>query len=137
MTRRILIQDTVAVNRIVLRCKLSAACYDVQTVETQEEVFPALRGQTTDLLLLDCDTDAAASLALCKQVTERREGAAPTVVLMAAQPDARFEIAALAAGAAAVLPKPLDGTLLLATLRRCQRQMHTYSEALQQGPRIA
>lgn len=133
MTGRILIHDSVAVNRIVLRCKLAAACYDVKTVETRDEVFPALRGQATDLLVLDCDDDPQATLAICRQVTERREGAAPAVLMTASAPTAKFQVDAVKAGAVVVLPKPVDSALLLASLRRCQRHMRAHAEALHQA----
>ncbi|MEV8465500.1 diguanylate cyclase [Fluviibacterium sp. DFM31] len=133
MTGRILIHDSVAVNRIVLRCKLAAACYDVQTVETRDAVFPALRGQSIDLLLLDSDDDPAATLAICREVTKRREGAAPAVLMTASAPCPEFQVDAVKAGAVVVLPKPVDSALLLASLRRCQRHMRAHAEALHQA----
>jgi len=118
MAGRVLIYDAIAANRILLRCKLSAACYEVGLARSYADVAARLAADQPDILLLDLDQDAARARALCSAA--RRAGR-PAVLCLADAPDRAQRQAALAAGAMEVLAKPVHDGFLMAALRRILR----------------
>ncbi len=71
MAGRILICDGIAINRIVLRVKLSGACYDVGQAATLDEMRRQAAAQRPDLLLIDLDGDPEGALELCREASGR------------------------------------------------------------------
>lgn len=131
MAGRLLIHDAIASNRIILRCKLSAACYDVVSAESAEAVLPKLHECKPDAVILDGDADPVETRALCRRITSLPAEAAPPVVILSSSVDDRT--AGLDAGAAAVLPKPLNEDFLLASLRRIMRHRQSFLEACREA----
>ena len=122
MAGRVLIYDGIASNRIILRCKLSAACYQILQASSYADLRLQAMRETPDIVLLDLDEDAEAALAVCRALT-RGETVAPQVICLASDGSAALRIAAFRAGAAAVLAKPCHEALLMATLRRSLREV--------------
>ncbi|MCA8884243.1 MAG: diguanylate cyclase [Rhodobacteraceae bacterium] len=131
MAGRLLIYDAVASNRIILRCKLSAACYDVGSADTPDAILPKLREFKPDAVILDADADPVGVRALCRSIGAQPAESAPPVLILSSSPDEK--IAGLEAGAAAVLPKPLNEDFLLASLRRIMRHRQAYQEACREA----
>lgn len=130
MAGRILIYDGIAANRIILRCKLSAACYQVMQATSYADVRRQVDRDAPDIVLLDIDEDAGVALDLCRAIARGGEEPAPPVICLASQAGAALRIAALQAGATAVLAKPFHDGLLMATLRRTLRELQIFG-----GPR--
>ncbi|OSP54307.1 diguanylate cyclase [Pseudoruegeria sp. SK021] len=137
MAGRILIYDGIAANRIILRCKLSSACYDVIPATSLADMRRRIALQCPDIVILDADEDFAASLTLCAEIQAGRLPASVPVLLMAKAPDAAMRVAALNAGAWDVVAKPLHDDLLMATLRRFLRQRNSLHDRRSGGARIA
>lgn len=131
MTGQILLHDSLASNRIILRCKLSAACYNVRVVDCTGDVPAGLDDFAADIVVLDRDVDPERVLTLCRDISGK--AGAPMVVITASDAGHEAQIEGVMAGATAVLPKPLHEELLLATLRRCLRQRQVQAEMAHQA----
>lgn len=130
MAGRVLIYDGIASNRIILRCKLSAACYQILQASSYADLRLQAMRETPDIVLLDLDEDAEAALAVCRALTRAGETVAPQVICLASDGTAALRIAAFRAGAAAVLAKPCHEALLMASLRRSLREVQMLGTAL-------
>jgi len=121
MPGRILIVDSVATNRIVLKVKMLAAqfivdaCADLRTAQAQVMKAPP------DLMLINLSDLQGDAFTLCKTLRQRHETANIAIIAIggADTPHARF--AALDAGVDDVLPQPANDALLLARIRSLLR----------------
>ena len=125
MAGKILIYDSIAANRIILRCKLSAACYDVVQASSRAELLSKLKTDAPDLVICDMDQSPAQAFELCRAVSSVADNAGVPILLAGTDPSPTLRIAAFKAGAWDVLGKPLHDDLLLASLRRCLRLAHS------------
>ena len=66
MTGTVLIVDDVATNRIVLKVKLSAACYDTLQAETGREALALARRTLPDAILLDVMLPDLSGIEVCR-----------------------------------------------------------------------
>jgi len=121
MAGKILIVDDVAVNRIVLRVKLSAAFYDVIQAADAAEAQRRATLETPDLVLIGCQSDTSAATALCRALKSSEDTSAIPVVMITCDARTPCRLNALEAGADDVLSKPLDDLVLLARLRSLLR----------------
>lgn len=137
MAGRILVYDGIAANRIVLRCKLSAACYTVVQVESYAELLRRAMTEPADLVICDLDEAPRRALSLCRALCGHLATLRVPVILTASDPAPAMRIAAFGAGAWALLRKPLQDDLLLATLRQVLRQGHGVTETLRQQSSVA
>lgn len=128
MTGRILIYDGIASNRIALRSKLAAACYDVVQAATPAQVRLCIREERPDLVVLDLDGDTAETLALCKTLTSQADTAGIPVLTLSDSVSTDLNLDALRNGAADLLTKPVQEELFLARLRRLLRQRSSAAE---------
>lgn len=120
MTARILVADGVATTRITLKVRLAAACYDVVTAATPQQVHALLHQGAPDLILLGGGLPGTCSIELCRQLSEDPCFAAIPIVMLV-RPENR--LAALQAGAAAALDAEITDQMLLARVRGILRDV--------------
>lgn len=139
MAGRILIYDGIATNRIILRCKLSAACYDVMQANSVSDLATIARRDAPDLVLIDSGNDPDAGIALCEKLARSQGGDSCPILLIAGATTPELRAQALAAGAAELLGKPLHDDLLLASVRRLLRQkgaLEEYGDRAEPGQQL-
>lgn len=122
--------DGAATNRITLKVRLAAACYQPLTARTGAEALDALAGARPSMVLIGGPPGDMDAIELCRRITA---GSAVPVVMSVPQ-DRR--IAALQAGAAAVLDTPIDEMALFARIRGLMRNQIT-GMAAAPGPGLA
>jgi len=133
MAGRLLIFDRRAATRIVLRSKLSAACYEVQTVHTAGELRDAARQTSPDLVIADLDADRDAALEACRALCGQTEATETPVLFFSASTCRSLRRDAYRAGAWAVLDRPMHDGLLMATLRAALRQRRALCDNRQEA----
>jgi two-component system cell cycle response regulator len=123
MTGRVLIIDGQASNRIVLKARLAAACYDPLAAADADSALALVRDAGPDAILIDLDLPGpAGGVGLVQRLrADLRLSTVPLVALGAPQ-DSEGRIAALQAGADDVMAKPVDDLALLARLRNLLRR---------------
>lgn len=114
MTARILVADGVATNRITLKVRLAAACYDVMAAGTAQQMLTLARSHRPELIVLGGGFVGQSSIDLCRQLVEDNNCAATPVLMLAEEGD---HLQALRAGAAAVLDPTVDEQMLFARIR--------------------
>ncbi|MGC9369236.1 MAG: diguanylate cyclase [Paracoccaceae bacterium] len=138
MPGRILIADDVATNRIVMKAKLSQACYDVLLAEGGQRALDMARAERPDLILLDLMMPDMDGITVCRQLRADPATAGIPVIMVTAQRGSAAKMRALKAGADDFLSKPLDDMILLARVRSLLRARETAQElALREGTRRA
>ncbi|RDC71149.1 diguanylate cyclase [Rhodovulum sp. 12E13] len=134
MGGRILVVDDVATNRILLRAKLSIACYEVLQAADGTRALELARSARPDLILLDLAMPGMDGLEVLAALKAEAETAAIPVVVVTAQADTRSRLAALRAGAEDYLAKPVDDAILSARVRSLLRTRMLAEElALREG----
>lgn len=128
MAGRILIADDVATNRIVLKVKLMAACYEVLQASGGAETLTCARIDAPDLILLDQRMPDMEGVAICKRLKDDPDTARIPVIIIATHNDNASKIAALRAGADEFMTRPLDDQALLARVRSLLRARDTVEE---------
>lgn len=115
----ILVVDGAATNRITLKVRLAAACYQPLTARTGAEALEALASARPSMVLIGGPPGDMDAVELCRRITARTE--VPVVVTVPHEQ----RIAALQAGAAAVLDSPIDEMALFARIRGLMRNQIT------------
>ncbi len=128
MAGRILIVDDVATNRIVLKVKLMAACYDVLQANDGRSALAVARKELPDLILLDIMMPDINGIDVCQKLKADPHTAHIPIVMVTAQNDSASKFQALQAGADEFLSKPLDELILLARVRSLLRARTTDEE---------
>ena len=128
MSGRILIIDTVATNRIVMKVKLLAAQYDVAACATQSEGLATFAGQRPDLIIVNFSDPTEDNHTFCRSLRTDPETANIAIIATGIADTSRTRFAALDAGADDILPHPLNDTFLLARIRSLLRTRHTPAE---------
>ncbi|MEM9523729.1 MAG: diguanylate cyclase [Pseudomonadota bacterium] len=129
MAGRILVVDDVSTNRIVLKVKLTTACYEVILANDAEQALRMVRDTMPDLIIASVDMDGLGGLELCEYLKASPMTAQIPILLMTGQPNRMVTLAALRAGAEDFLTKPLHETTLLARLR-CQLRARDLADEL-------
>lgn len=114
MTARILVADGVATTRITMKVRLAAACYDVLTAGTPEQLVCQAIDATPDLIILGGGFRKQDPVEMCQNLLGSSNCATIPVLMLA---DPAMRLAALRAGAAAVLDPGVDEQMLLARIR--------------------
>lgn len=128
MAGRVLIVDDVATNRIVLKVKLAAACYETLQAADGETALRLAREGLPDVILLDVVLPDMHGLDVCRRLKLDPATRDIPVIMITALRDAEARRAALRAGADDFLSKPLDESMLLARLRSLLRVRETAQE---------
>ena len=142
MAGRILIADTTAASRIILKAKLEAARYDILQATSCEDLLARARTDHPDMVILGaqlpgdaasdpaCDPawDAASGLATCRRLKADPALRTIPVIVTDAVPSRSARLEALAAGADDYLAKPYDEVTLLALVRHLLRARVTHEE---------
>lgn len=120
MSERILIADDLATNRIMLKVKLTAACYEVIQAERCADVLPHALDTRPDLIILgrgvgDC------CLEICRRLKDHPTLATTPIIVIANSGHQTARLEAIASGADDVLAKPLEDATLLAMVRNLIR----------------
>ena len=128
MSGRILLVDSIATNRIVLRVKLLAAHYFVTPCASVEEAAVALVAERPDLILIDLSGPASQPYDFCRSIRADPDTAAIPIIATGSFQTPSARIGALRAGADDVLEKPLNDSLLQARIRSLLRARDAASE---------
>ncbi|MBO6603185.1 MAG: diguanylate cyclase [Roseicyclus sp.] len=128
MTGRILVVDDVATNRIVMKVKLSAACYEVVQADSGADALEKARSHRPDLILLDVLMPDMCGLTVCDRLKNDPETADIPVILITAMADKESKVQGLEKGADDFLTKPVDEVALLARVRSLLRARDTQRE---------
>ncbi|QJD15716.1 diguanylate cyclase domain-containing protein [Paracoccus sanguinis] len=116
MSGQILVVDGTATHRITLKVRLAAACYDPLTARTGVEALAILARARPTLVLIGGEPGDMGAVDLCGRIAAGWPGV--PVLMIVPQAD---RIAALKAGAAAVLDGPVDDLNLFARIRGLMR----------------
>lgn len=128
MAGRILIVDDVATNRIVLKVKLTSACYEVLQASGGAEALDCARVDTPDLIVLDQLMQDIDGITVCERLKSDPVTASIPIILLIAKDDDATKLDALRAGADEFMTKPLDDLTLLARVRSLLRARDTDEE---------
>lgn len=128
MAGRILVVDDVATNRIVMKVKLTSACYSVEQAENGAEALKAARDTKPDLILLDVMMPDMSGLDVCRALKADPETADIPIVLITALSDRAAKMDGLEAGADDFLTKPVEEVTLLARVRSLLRASDSVRE---------
>jgi two-component system cell cycle response regulator len=121
MPARILILDTVATNRIVLKVKMLAAQFAVDACCNRAEAESVIARHRPDLILMNFADRVEDQHVFCKSLRQSPDTAPIAVIAVGVADTARARFAALDAGADDVMPHPMNDTLLLAHIRSLLR----------------
>lgn len=128
MSGRILIIDTVATNRILLKVRLEQARYQVTTAGSLNEARLQLSLSRWDLIVIDMSTLGPEAAAFTRALRRESGGSGVPIIGIGRFETARARRAVLEAGADEVLAKPLNDTLLRARIRSLLRARETEAE---------
>ena len=104
MPGRILIIDTVATNRIVLKVKMLAAQFAVDACASKDEAIRMIADNRPDLILMNLFDSVADQHSLCHDLRRSPETASISIIAVGVADTSRARLAAQDAGADEVLP---------------------------------
>jgi two-component system cell cycle response regulator len=138
MTGRVLIVDGIATNRILLKARLAAACYEPISAEDAESALRLARQAGPEAIVVDLDgeggavaqvaTPCAGGVETLRRLRAAAELTAVPLLALSGAGNAAQRVAALDAGADDVLAKPVDEAALLARLRSLLRARAALAE---------
>ena len=128
MSGRILIIDSVATNRIVLKVKLASAQYAVETCASCADAQKLMNPMVPDLILINMSDPKEDRHAYCRQLRQQ-PGAERLVIVGICVPDnSRARFAALDAGADDYLTKPFNRDELIARIHAIVRRSKGHAD---------
>lgn len=128
MSRKILIVDDLATNRIILKVKLNAACHETLQAVDGASALKLARSEQPKLILLDMLLPDISGIEVCRRLRADPATAHIPVVIVTASTDRDSRLRALESGADEFLSKPLNEVILLARIRSLLRAHETESE---------
>lgn len=130
MSGRILIIDTVATNRIVLKVKMLAAQFSVDACSSRIEAEAIISTNRPDLILINLSDPVEDRHEFCRALKNDHETSGIAVIAVGVADTSRARFAALDVGADDVLPHPMNDALLLARIRSLLRVRSASQELL-------
>lgn len=127
MTACILVADGVATHRITLKVRLTAACYRVVIAANTQQLLDFARAERPNLIVLRGGFIDQSPIDLCRLLAADKDLSSISVLILA---DGANRLAALQAGAAAVLDPTVDEQMLLARIRSLLRETDESSNRL-------
>lgn len=117
MIGKILIVDDVSTNRIVFKVKLTAAGYSAAMAGDGASCLQMAWSERPDVILLDLMLPDMSGIDVLRQLKANPATRRIPVVMFSSEQDPMRRVAALQAGAADFLSRPIDDEVLLARLR--------------------
>ena len=117
--QRILIVEDDPASRLLATATLEHDGFDVVTASSAEDAIGVIDHERPDLILMDISLPGMDGLELTRKLKADRATAAIPVVALTAHTMPLHERAALAAGCAAFLAKPVSPAVLSAEVRAC------------------
>jgi len=130
MSGRILIIDTVATNRIVLKVKMLTAQFYVDACSSRLEAEAIISTNRPDLILINLSDPVEDRHEFCRSLRNEHNTSGIAIIAVGVSDTSKARFAALDAGADDVLPRPMNDTLLLARIRSLLRVRSTNQELL-------
>ncbi|RMD94205.1 MAG: diguanylate cyclase [Alphaproteobacteria bacterium] len=121
MAQRILLVDAAATSRILCRALLAEAGQAVVQASGAAAALALARRDPPALAVIDSELAAGQPVELCRALRGLPGLQQLPVLILARRPGAAFRLAALGAGAAEVLEKPLAGELMVGWTRQLLR----------------
>ena len=128
MSGRILIFDTVATNRIVLKVKMLSAQFAVDACACRDEAEKIIASGRPDLILINLSDPIDDQHDFCRALRSDPDTAAIAIIAVGVADTSRARLAALDAGVDDVLPRPMNDALLLARIRSLLRSRSAQQE---------
>ncbi|PSL19655.1 diguanylate cyclase [Shimia abyssi] len=128
MPGRILIIDSIATNRIVLKVKLASAFYRVEQAANANDALSLIQQSPPDLVILGDSLPDMAALSLCRRLKLHAKTRFIPIILVSENATCGIRRLALEAGADDVLAKPHNDTFLKARIRSLLRARDTIEE---------
>lgn len=113
MSGKVLIVDGAATNRITLKVRLSAACYDVTAARSLDEAVAVMRRGAPDIVVVGGPAGEVSAPVVCARLAAESSGIVPILVVA----DGADRLRALRSGATATVDRPVDEHVLLARIR--------------------
>lgn len=129
MPGKLLIVDSIATNRIVLKVRLSTAFYEVLQAASAKEARELLNQAKPDLVLLNGELHDCDPLQFCAELRSHAATSHLPIVMLSSDDSRAHRVQALKAGANDVLVRPIDDMVLLARLRSLMRTHETAAES--------
>ncbi len=138
MAGDILIIDSVATNRIVLKVKLLAAQYRVRPCASIAEAKLEIEAAPPDLIIMDTSPAVSDALAFCRSLKSSDTHSLIPIIATGGFVTPRDRVNALQAGSDDVLSKPFDDHILQARIRSLLRARDARQELrMREGTRSA
>ena len=122
MTGSILVVDSVATNRIMLKAALDSAQYDTMTCASCVEATELVQEYQPDLLLINLANPIEDSHSFCATLRKSSKNAHLAIIAVGVADTNEARLAALGANVDDVLPHPRSNSLLLARIRGLLRR---------------
>lgn len=129
MPGKLLIVDSIATNRIVLKVRLRNAFYDVRPAADLEEAQELIDRDVPDLVLINAHMDDADPIAFCESLRKHPKTSHLPILMVRNFQDREERLRALRAGISDILVRPLDDVVLLARLRSLLRTHESAEES--------
>ncbi len=131
MTRRVLIADQTATDRIALKAILAAARYQVVAVPSAAEARHEVRAGNADIVIVDAGLADFATSGLAADMAAGG-AATPPFIVITGRDSSALRTGWFDAGAAAVLTRPLDKAWILSNIRALLRAYGARAEIARQ-----
>ena len=128
MSGRILIIDTVATNRIVLKVKMLAAQFSVDACSSRIEAEAIISTNRPDLILINLSDPVEDRHEFCRTLKSDPDTSKIAIIAVGVADTSKARFSALDVGADDVLPHPMNDVLLLARIRSLLRVRNASQE---------